>query len=391
MIVSGGQSVLFASRRNSARGTTFRLETVPFAGGGRRVVLDGGEQLIFASADRLVFRREGALFIAPFDASSVTVTGQASRQNEAVTVTPSGGFAAAVAPVGTLVTAPPSVLEAQMVWVSMNGVERIIRGPARAFLSPRVSPDGRLIAFVEAATIWTLDPERGTFTRVTSHVDPTISFPSWSSDGRRIYYRSSDGIRVQRADGEGASTLLPNTRDSDYPNAATPDGRTLIIQRVAPGTAADIYAMPANGGELTPIVVTNAYEAAAQVSPDGKWLLYVSNESGRMEVYLRPLGGADQKWPVSSEGGLHSFWSRDGKKIYYRSGQQMMVVDFTASSDVHLSAPRVLFEKRFSFGQSITLPNVSLSADGAEFLMVQEMPGGRHLDLVLNWLPSARR
>ena len=354
-------------------------------------MLDGGEQPIFASADRLVFRREGALFIAPFDGSSVTVTGQASRQNEAVTITPSGGFAAAVAPVGTLVTAPPSVLEAQMVWVSMNGVERIIRGPARAFLSPRVSPDGRLIAFVEAATIWTLDPERGTFTRVTSQVDPTISFPCWSSDGRRIYYRSSDGIRVQRADGEGASTLLPNTRDSDYPNAATPDGGTLIIQRVAPSTAADIYAMPANGGELTPIVVTNAYESAAQVSPDGKWLLYVSNESGRMEVYLRPLGGADQKWPVSSEGGLHAIWSRDGKNIYYRSGQQMMVVALTAAPDVRLSAPRVLFEKRFSFGQSITLPNVSLSADGTEFLMVQEMPGGRHLDLVLNWLPSPRR
>jgi eukaryotic-like serine/threonine-protein kinase len=177
VIVSGGKSVLFASRRNSARGTTFRLETVPLAGGARRVVLDGGEQPIFASADRLVFRQDCALFIAPFDASSVTVTGQASRQNEAVTVTPSGGFAAAVAPVGTLATAPPSMLEAQMVWVSMNGVERIIRGPARAFLSPRVSPDGRLIAFVEAATIWTPDPERGTFTRVTSHVDPTISFP----------------------------------------------------------------------------------------------------------------------------------------------------------------------------------------------------------------------
>jgi Tol biopolymer transport system component len=321
----------------------------------------------------------------------VTVTGQASRQNEAVTITPSGGFAAAVAPVGTLATAPPSVLEARLAWVSMNGVERIIRGPARAFLSPRVSPDGRLIAFVEAATIWTLDPERGTFTRVTSQVDPLVSFPCWSSDGTRIYYRSSDGIRVQRADGEGASTLLPNTRDADYPNSATPDGATLIIQRIAPSTAADIYAMPANGGELTPIVVTNAYEAAAQVSPDGKWLLYVSNESGRMEVYLRPLGGADRKWAVSSEGGLHSIWSRDGRKIYYRSGQQMMVVDFTAAPDVRLSAPRVLFEKRFSFGQSITLPNVSLSADGAEFLMVQEMPGGRHLDLVLNWLPAATR
>ena len=116
-----------------------------------------------------------------------------------------------------------------------------------------------------------------------------------------------------------------------------------------------------------------------------------SNESGRMEVYLRTLGGADRKWPVSSQGGLHSLWSRDGKKIYYRSGQQMMVVDFTAEPRVRLSAPRVLFEKRFSFGQSITLPNVSLSADGAEFLMVQEMPGGRHLDLVLNWLPAATR
>ncbi len=283
------------------------------------------------------------------------------------------------------------MLESRLVWASMTGGERPVRSPARGYLTPRVSPDGRLIAFSEANTIWTLDPARNTFTRVTSQIDPIISFPCWSSDGSRIYYRSADGIRVQRADGGGPSTLLPNTGDTNYPNSATPDGQTIVIQHIAPDTASDLYTMPAAGGALTPLVVTGAYEAAAQVSPDGKWIIYVSNESGRMEVFLRPLGGPDRRWPVSNSGGLHALWSKDSRRIFYRSGEQMLAVDLTTTPDVRLSEPRVLFEKRFSFGQSITLPNISLSDDGREFLMVQELPGGRHLNLVFNWLTGPGR
>jgi serine/threonine protein kinase len=382
---AGDRHIIFASRRDDPRGVQFQLHAVPVGGGARQLVLDGAEQAIFASTDRLVFKRGEALFTVPFDAAALRVAGDPVRVDQLPAVAPTGGVAAAVGASGTLVIAPPSVLHSQLVWVSMLGVERPIRSAARGYLSPRVSPSGGLIAFAETNTIWTLDPERNTLARVSGS-DTSISFPAWSRDGASLYYRSGDGIRVQRADGVGAATVLPNTGATDYPNSVTPDGRTLLFQRISPATASDLYTIPAAGGEATPLVVTSAYEAAAQVSPDGKWIVYVSNESGRMEVYLRSFGGIDRKLAVSSGGGLHALWSRDGRRIFYRSGQQMMAVDVTTVPDVRLGEPQVLFEKRFSFGQSVTLPNISLSADGREFLMVQEVPGGRHFDVVLNWL-----
>jgi len=303
-----------------------------------------------------------------------------------------GGVGAAVAPSGALIAAQPTMLASHLVWVSIVGAERAIPGPARGYLNPRVSPDGRLIAYSEAGTVWTFDPNRGTVTRASSaNQDPYIGFPMWSHDGKRLYYRCAEGIRVQNADGEGSSTLLPNTSENDYPSSMTTDGSTLVFGRVSPETGGDIYATPARGGEVRPILRTPSYEGGAQVSPDGKWLLYVTNESGRMEVAVRPLGGPDRKWAVSSDGGTHALWSRDGRRIFYRSGQQFLAVDFTTAPEVRLSKPTVLFDKRYAFGQNITIPNYSISGDGKEFLIIEEEPGGRHFDLTLNWLQGAGR
>jgi eukaryotic-like serine/threonine-protein kinase len=292
----------------------------------------------------------------------------------------------AVSATGTLAIAPAELFSGHLVWVSPAGVERMVAGPARGFQNPRVSPDGRRIAFSEAGTIWTFDHERGTFTRVSAGTEPTVGFPVWSHDNKRIYYRSPEGIRVRSADGEGETTRLSNTGTSDYPSSFTPDGASLVFLRITPETAGDLYSTPAAGGEVKPILVTKAYEGGPQVSPDGKWLLYVSSESGRMEVCLRPLGGPDRKWTVSNGGGLHPLWSRDGRKAFYRSGQQFFEVDVTTSPEVKLGTPKVLFERRYEFGPNLTFPNFSVSGDGRDFLVVQSEPGGRHLNLVLNWL-----
>ena len=99
--------------------------------------------------------------------------------------------------------------------------------------------------------------------------------------------------------------------------------KSVSIDWKAPGdpvTAADLYTMPAKGGVLTPLLRTKAYEAAAVVSPDGKWIVYVSDESGRMNIYLRPSDGTERKWTVSSQGGTHPIWSVDGHRVFYRFG-----------------------------------------------------------------------
>ena len=384
------RTVFFVSRRKGPTGVLSRIEAVALTGGARHTVVDGGVQPMFASADRIVFVRDATLFVARYDSRTFQTTGEPARVNQAVGLGPGSGASVAIARSGALFAASPDVFDRRLAWVSMTGAERLVRGPSRRYLSPRVSPDGSRIAFADTSTIWTLDPERDTFTRVTTATDPVTSFPIWSNDSRTIYYRSGDGVRAQNADGSGSPALLPNTGPTDYPNALTPDDQTLILQRIDPVTAGDLYSMPTRGGPLTPILVTSAYEAGAQLSRDGKWLAYVSNESGKFNIYLRPFGGPDRKWPVSNQGGTHPLWSNDGRRIFYRSGNQVLAVDVTTSPDVRLGEPRVLFERGYAFGQSITLANESVSHDGTELLMVKELLEGRHLNLVLNWLPNLR-
>jgi Tol biopolymer transport system component len=389
VVTDDGQFVLFTARQPTPQGMRYRLEAVPVAGGARRIVREDAEQLVSASGGWLVFKQGDALFSAPFAAGAVT--GAPMRLAEPFTMSSTGVVAAAVSRTGEFLAAPPSMVNGHLVWVSMTGVERPIPGVVRSYQNPRVSPNGRLIAFSDLGAIWTLDPERGTFARVSASPEPNVGFPAWSPDGSQIYYRSPEGVLMQRADGSGRPTVLKNTTLSDYPGSFTPDGRTFVILRINPETGGDVYTMPADGGDLTPVLMSKAYEGGPQLSPDGKWLLYVSNESGRMEIYLRPFTGGDRKWSVSGDGGLHPLWSRDGRRIYYRSGQRMMAVDFTAAPDVRLGAPVTLFERRYQFGPNITVPNYSLSADGREFLMVREEPGGRHLNLVMNWLQNLGR
>ena len=389
VVADGDGPVLFVTRRRTSAGPQTRLESVPAAGGARTVLLDGVQQAIFASKDRVVYERDGALFVAGLDAGRAAIVGTPERLAESPLVGSIGGVGAAIAPSGALVVVPPAVVDSRLVWLSMTGVDRLIGTPVRGYLNPRVSPDGRFIAFSDAGVIWTMDAARHTFSRVSStDPDPTVGFPLWSIDGKRLFYRSVDGIRVRRADGEGEAALLPNTGTNDYPGALTPDGTTLVLTRLASETGGDLYTTSASGGEVKPLLVTPAYEGGAQVSPDGKWVLYVSNESGPLEVFMRPMSGPDRKYAVSSGGGTHATWSRDGRRIFFRAGQRFFAVDLTTTPDVHLGAPEFLFEKRQAFGQNLTIPNYSLSADGREFLMVREEPGGRHLSIVLNWLQS---
>jgi hypothetical protein len=203
-----------------------------------------------------------------------------------------------------------------------------------------------------------------------------------------VFFRSAAGVIRLRADGEGKPEMVQGTGRQFYPNSISRDGSVLWMTRILPTTSGDVVALPIGGGEPRVVVGTNAYEGGVQVSPDGKWLAYVSSGSGRMEVYLRPASGED-RYPVSTAGGMHPLWSRDGRQIYFRNGQQMLAVDVTSIPVVRLSPPRLLFERRYSFGPNITIANYSLSSDGREFLMVRENAGSGRLSLTLNWLPTA--
>jgi serine/threonine-protein kinase len=182
------------------------------------------------------------------------------------------------------------------------------------------------------------------------------------------------------------------TSDYDYPAGMASDGDTLLFMRSTQETSFDVMALSlSNPDEVRPILQTAAYEGGARLSPDGKWLAYVSNESGRNDVYLRPFPALDRRWAISTQGGTQPVWNPQGGEIFYRDADRMMVVGITTQPEVRLSAPRQLFEQRYAYGSGITIANYDVTSDGRRFIMVKDESGAGRLNIVLNWLTDLER
>ena len=374
-----GKAVVFSVQS----GADTRIDALVLSTGKRHTVVSRAQRPISA-AGHLVFVRDNDLFVAPIDEATLRLTGPELR------VLAIGGSWADLAPVdvsasGTLLYSPATA-QSRLVSVSKDGTEQALNETLRPYAGPRFTPDGAGL-IVQAADLWMQDLRRSTFTRIAP-VDAVgaVAFPIVTPDGRHVVYRSLQGIRVIDADGSGNIQTLPATSVADYPAAVTPDGRTLVFLRSSEKTSYDIYAMPLAGGPAQPIVVTPAYDGGARLSPDGRWMIYVSNDSGRNEVYVRPFPGPERRRPISTEGGGQAVWSPTGREIFYRNGNRMMAVDVTErGDDIELGAPHVLFERRNAFGAGITIANYDVSPDGQHFVMVKDEAIASRIDLVLNW------
>jgi Tol biopolymer transport system component len=280
----------------------------------------------------------------------------------------------------------------QLVWVTRQGVPEPVTDAKRLYFGPRLSPDGRRIVVQSSGDLWLYELERASFTRMTSTMMFGNSFPAWTPDGRQVLFRTNVGIFVSDVDGSGRMQSIPGTTIGDFPNSVSPDGSTLLISRQTATMSQDVYALPLRGGEVRTIISTPAFEGGAQFSSDGRWLAYVSDEASQLQVYVRPYPALDRRWQVSTEGGTAPVWSRNGRELFYRNGNKMMVVEVAAAgTELHLSRPRFLFEQSYAFGQTITIANYDVSADGQRFLMIKDDPGSGRLNVVLNWQEELRR
>ena len=179
--------------------------------------------------------------------------------------------------------------------------------------------------------LWILDLARKTFPRLTSNATAGNSYPVWTPDGTRVVFRTLTGLAWIAADGSGRSEAIAGTSANDIPTSVSPDGETLAFLRMNGETSADIYGLSLRGEpNPRPVVKGPAYEGGAQFSPNGRWLAYVSDESGQPQVYVRPFPGpGGPVIPVSTQGGTQPRWSRNGKELFYRTENRMMVVDVT--------------------------------------------------------------
>ncbi|MBI4887996.1 MAG: protein kinase [Acidobacteria bacterium] len=380
VLIPGGAALLFAAASDSRS----RIEALVLATGERRTVVDRGTLPLYAGGGHLVFFRDGELLAAPFDAAALQVTGPAVRVIDNLPASVAGVPVVDVSPAGTMVFAPTTAAS-RLVWVSRQGAEQPLNDVLRPYANPRLDADGGRV-LVEAAGLWMEDVKRATFTRLSVAEDVLPRFPIWAPDGRRVVYRTPQGLAMQDADGTDAGQAIAGTSPFDYPGSVTADGNTLLFLRSSPDTSFDVYAMSLREpGTMRPILNTPAYEGGASLSPDGRWLIHVSNESGQNEVYLRPFPGPGRRWQVSTDGGTQAVWNPNGRELFYRSGDKMMAVEVSTTPDVTLSPPRLLFERRYAYGAGVTIANYDVTRDGQRFIMVKEESNAGRLNVVLNW------
>jgi serine/threonine protein kinase len=369
------------------------VEALTLASGERRVVLKEAARAKVGPEGRLFFYRDNRMLAARFDASTLSVTGTPILVMDKVPDLGGGVPVGDVSPAGLLVF-PLDSPQRRLVWVSRKGVEEPVSDTLRSYLNPRLSPDGTRIV-VQAGAIWVHDLRRNVVERVVTPSTPANAFPIWLPDGTTILHRSGTGLRLQSTDSGGQGSPVLGTTEFDHPGAVTTDGRTLVFLRSSPETSFDTLVTSfEDPGRVRPLVKTVAYEGGARLSADDRWLVYVSNESGRNEVYVRSFPEAERRRQVSNDGGSQPAWNPNSREIFYRIGDRMMSVNFTAvGNDLQLSAPRQLFARAYAYGAGITIANYDVSKDGQRFLMVRDETTVGRLRVILNWhadTPAAR-
>jgi serine/threonine-protein kinase len=244
--------------------------------------------------------------------------------------------------------------------------------------------------------IWVLDIARGAFTRVTFGVGDNHS-PIWTPDGRRVTFTTSPlGLRYlawRSADGSGA---VESVAMSDHPlntGSWSPDGKVLAFEELHPDTGHDIWILESGGeGQQTPFIRTTFDERHPAFSPDGRWLAYTSDETGRDEVYVRSFTGSAAKRQVSVEGGIEPIWNPRGGELFFRSGNRIMGVAIQTEPVLTLSRPRVIFEGSYKWASSaFGSRNYDVAPDGQKFVVLAAPATPARLHVVLNWFEELKR
>ncbi len=345
----GGAALLFANSQGLTAWNNAQILVQPVGGDEYKNLALSGTQPRYAATGHLLYAQSGTLMAASFDAQRLTLGGASVPVLDGVMQSAvTGATQYSVSSWGTLVYLEGAAGggQSELVWVSRNGEEQSLSVAPSNFTFTRVSHDGRRIAVsvVEEGTqVWIYDASRGALSRLTFEGNIN-SNPTWSPDGERIAFSSNQADEMndlywQASDGSGGAERLRTSESRSFPSSFSPDGQLLAFIEINPETGRDIWVLNLSDREAEPFLRTPYEDTAPKFSPDGKWLAYSSDESGRREIYVQPYPGPGGKWLISTDGGQEPVWNPNGGELFYRSGNKMMAVDIDTTSPFAAGRP----------------------------------------------------
>jgi Tol biopolymer transport system component len=362
---------------------------------------------VYAKPGYLLFRREAKLMAQKFDTARLELSGDPFPIAEQIGV----GFdgltyqtLVSASDQGVLAYQGLGAGKTQLIWFDREGKKLGVVGAPGDYSDLSLSPDDKRLAFFQVdpdtgnVDIWLMDLAVGVPTRFT--FDTAVDFaPVWSPDGERIVFASlregAPNLFQKNANGSGQEDPLYQSPLAKLPSSWSNDGRFVLCGTVDPKTRWDLWVLSVSDHKWEPFLQTPANESRGMFSPNGRWIAYESDESGKKEIYVQTFPASGAKWQISVSGGSQPRWRRDGKELFFLGGDRKVTaveVNIDAPGFVH-GAPRALFETRISKGEERPGTQYVVSADGQHFLVntVAEEGAYTPINVVLNWTATLKK
>jgi serine/threonine-protein kinase len=422
-LLPDGVSLLFSviDRQLSSRGSNVwdaaKIVAQSLESGVRTVLVDGGGDPRYVATGHLVYAVSDGLFAVPFDANAVAVRGgvvsviQGVRRANAAALSGSGSANYALSDDGTLFflagtdIARPNALT----WVDRSGrSEPILAIRPDLFDTPRLAADDERLLVVALGDARIYDLATGRELRLTSDRS-VLTYAAWSPDGKWVAYSSTRtgkggrvNVWVQRSDGAGDAAQVTFLAGETHLDAWAPDGRMLAVHHHPAAGSTDIFMIPIDGqhaSEPQPFLTSAFSEEAAAFSPDGRYVAYASTETGRNEIYVRPLRGQGSRTTVSVDGGVEPVWATNGE-LFYRNHENyaLTAVSIETREALRVGTPSILFRGP-AFPGGSARARYSVSSDGRKFIMSAGLVGSGEssstqrplIHIIQNWTEELKR
>jgi Tol biopolymer transport system component len=399
-ILPDGRHFLFLARNNESDKEAICAGSLDSKE--KKILLVSNSRPFYVPDGYLLYARDHVLVAHAFDARTLTLSGNPiplAEDMEPVGISGPTGFVRATVSGGILAFRRDHLQKSQLTWYDRSGKPLSTAGPAGDYADVLLSPDGTRVAVVRtdprsrSNDLWTLDLARENLTRLT--FDPSEHLmPRWSSDGKKILFSSnrpgSTGVFWKMASG-GPDELFLKTDRATFVDDWSRDGRFILYESLDPKTGYDLWGVPMPGpGVPFPYVVAPGRQRNARFSPDGRWVAYCSDETGRAEIYVQPFPATGARWLVSADGGDQPFWRGDGREVVYVNGKmEVTAAEVRIGETFEASAPRPLFSIHtpFAFGLATFGAPFAMTADGRRFLVnsLVEVGESPPILVVANW------